>query len=72
MQGESGFDSILDLVRDLRVRCEFDRAFTLDTLRPYLREELAEFLGRTPHAATEYLSQCRARFKPYIESCHDE
>lgn len=43
MQGESGFDSILHLVRDLRVRCEFDRAFTLDTLRPYLREELAEF-----------------------------
>ena len=43
MQGESGFDSILRLVRDLRVRCEFDRAFTLDTLRPYLREELAEF-----------------------------
>jgi MazG family protein len=43
MQGESGFVGILDLVRDLRVRCEFDRAFTLDTLRPYLREELAEF-----------------------------
>jgi len=43
MQGESGFGGILDLVRDLRVRCEFDRAFTLDTLRPYLREELAEF-----------------------------
>jgi len=43
MQGESGFDGILNLVRDLRVRCEFDRAFTLDTLRPYLREELAEF-----------------------------
>jgi MazG family protein len=43
MQGESGFGGILNLVRDLRVRCEFDRAFTLDTLRPYLREELAEF-----------------------------
>lgn len=43
MQGESGFDAILALVRDLRQRCEFDRALTLDTLRPYLREELAEF-----------------------------
>lgn len=38
----------------------------------WTRDELAEFLGRTPHAATEYLSQCRAKFKPYIERCHDE
>src|SRR3954464_5871358 len=43
MQGESGFEGILELVRDLRQRCDFDRALTLDTLRPYLREELAEF-----------------------------
>ncbi|MFI5207333.1 MAG: MazG family protein [Gemmatimonadales bacterium] len=31
------------MVRDLRQRCDFDRALTLETLRPYLREELAEF-----------------------------
>jgi MazG family protein len=43
MQGDSGFGAILALVRDLRVRCDFDRALTLETLRPYLREELAEF-----------------------------
>ncbi|HEY2805043.1 MAG TPA: MazG family protein [Gemmatimonadales bacterium] len=43
MQGDSGFGDILELVRDLRKRCDFDRALTLDTLRPYLREELAEF-----------------------------
>jgi len=43
MQGESGFDDIVALVRDLRQRCDFDRALTLETLRPYLREELAEF-----------------------------
>ena len=43
MQGESGFEAILDLVRDLRQRCDFDRALTLETLRPYLREELADF-----------------------------
>lgn len=43
MQQDNGFGDILQLVRDLRVRCDFDRAFTLDTLRPYLREELAEF-----------------------------
>jgi MazG family protein len=43
MQGDSGFGDILALVRDLRRRCDFDRALTLETLRPYLREELAEF-----------------------------
>jgi MazG family protein len=43
MQGDTGFGAILALVRDLRVRCDFDRALTLETLRPYLREELAEF-----------------------------
>lgn len=43
MQEDNGFGDILTLVRDLRVRCDFDRALTLDSLRPYLREELAEF-----------------------------
>lgn len=43
MQGDNGFGDIVALVRDLRVRCDFDRALTLDTLRPYLREEVAEF-----------------------------
>ena len=42
----------------------------LTAVEGWTREELAEFLGRTPHAATEYLSQCRAKFKPYIESCN--
>lgn len=43
MQGDNGFGDILTLVKDLRRRCDFDRALTLDSLRPYLREELAEF-----------------------------
>ncbi len=43
MQGDNGFGDILALVKDLRLRCDFDRALTLDSLRPYLREELAEF-----------------------------
>lgn len=43
MQEDNGFGDILNLVRDLRVRCDFDRALTRETLRPYLREELAEF-----------------------------
>jgi MazG family protein len=43
MQADKGFGDILELVRDLRVRCDFDRALTRETLRPYLREEVAEF-----------------------------
>ncbi len=49
MQEDNGFGDILDLVRDLRVRCDFDRALTLETLRPYLREELAEFEEAQDH-----------------------
>lgn len=49
MQGDSGFGDIVALVRDLRQRCDFDRALTLDTLRPYLREELAEFEEALDH-----------------------
>jgi RNA polymerase sigma-70 factor, ECF subfamily len=35
----------------------------------WTREELAEHLGRSTHAATEYLSQCKAKFRPYVEKC---
>ena len=49
MQGATGFGDILALVRDLRQRCDFDRALTLETLRPYLREELAEFEEAQDH-----------------------
>ena len=43
----------------------------LAAVEGWTRDELAQFLGRTPHAATEYLSQCRAKLKPYIAGCHD-
>lgn len=36
------------------------------------RDELARFLGRSTRAATEYLSQCKAKFKGYVRHCHDE
>jgi len=49
MQGATGFGDILALVRDLRRRCDFDRALTLETLRPYLREELAELEDAQDH-----------------------
>jgi RNA polymerase sigma-70 factor, ECF subfamily len=37
----------------------------------WTREELAEHLGRSTHAATEYLSQCKAKFRPYVEKCRE-
>ncbi|MGA2384216.1 MAG: nucleoside triphosphate pyrophosphohydrolase [Gemmatimonadales bacterium] len=42
MQDDSTFGGALDLVRDLRKRCDWDRVQTRETLRPYLREEVAE------------------------------
>ena len=34
-------------------------------------EEVAAFLGRTPGAAREYLSQCRKRLRPFLERCRE-
>jgi MazG family protein len=42
MQDDPSFGTCLDLVRDLRRRCDWDRVQTRETLRPYLREEVAE------------------------------
>jgi RNA polymerase sigma factor (sigma-70 family) len=38
----------------------------------WTREELAAHLGRTVHAATVYLAQCKAKLKPFIQNCFDE
>jgi MazG family protein len=42
MEDESTFGEVYALVRDLRRRCDWDRAQTPLSLRPYLREEVAE------------------------------
>lgn len=42
MQGDSALGRALALVRDLRLRCPWDRAQTPQTLRPYLVEEALE------------------------------
>lgn len=42
MQAKSALDRAIDLVRDLRARCPWDAAQTVDTLRPYLLEETHE------------------------------
>jgi RNA polymerase sigma-70 factor (ECF subfamily) len=45
------------------------QAIYLAVVEGWTRDELATYLGRTPHAATEYLSQCKARLRPFIEDC---
>jgi len=42
MEDETAVADVYSLVRDLRRRCDWDRAQTPETLRPYLREEVAE------------------------------
>ncbi len=42
MQENSALGRAMDLVRDLRARCPWDRAQTRETLRPYLVEEALE------------------------------
>jgi nucleoside triphosphate diphosphatase len=54
MQESSAVGRIVDLVRDLRARCPWDRAQTPQTLRPYLIEEVFELdhaLGEADAAA---------------------
>lgn len=42
MQDDTRLEDALDLMRDLRARCEWDRAQTHESLRPYLIEEAHE------------------------------
>jgi MazG family protein len=42
MQDKSALARAMDMVRDLRRRCSWDRAQTRETLRPYLVEEVLE------------------------------
>jgi ATP diphosphatase len=54
MQEPSALGRVVDLVRDLRARCPWDRAQTPQTLRPYLIEEVFELdhaLGENDPAA---------------------
>jgi MazG family protein len=42
MQDDSALDRAVAMVKDLRIRCAWDRVQTRDTLRPYLIEEAHE------------------------------
>lgn len=58
MQPKATLEDTLDLMRDLRARCEWDAAQTHESLRPYLIEEAAELdealrLGEDAHIREE-------------------
>src|ERR1041384_924011 len=42
MQEKSALGRAMEMVRDLRARCPWDRVQTRETLRPYLTEEVRE------------------------------
>ena len=42
MQENSALGRAVAMVRDLRIRCSWDRVQTRETLRPYLIEEVHE------------------------------
>ena len=42
MQRKAGLSEALDLMKDLRQRCDWDAAQTHESLRPYLIEEAYE------------------------------
>ena len=46
-------------------------AVYLSVVEDYSTEQLAQALGRTAHAAAEYLSQSKARLRPYIKDCDE-
>jgi RNA polymerase sigma factor (sigma-70 family) len=50
-----------------------DRAHVLSlvAIEEWEIADVAELLGRTAGATREYISQCRKRFRPYLETCRD-
>jgi MazG family protein len=59
MQAKPTLEDALALMRDLRARCEWDRAQTHESLRPYLIEEAHELDDAIRRAATEGPAQMR-------------
>jgi MazG family protein len=58
MQDKSALERAMEMVRDLRRRCAWDRAQTRETLRPYLVEEVLELdhalaVGAAPEIQAE-------------------
>lgn len=59
------------LQRFAREHPERADALRLVHLERWTGEQLAAYLGRTPGATREFLSQCRRVFRPFIEPCRE-
>ena len=57
MQDKPPLERVMDLVKDLRVRCPWDRVQTRETLRPYLVEEVLELDRHKSRSGVE--KQCQ-------------
>lgn len=57
MQEKSALGRAMAMVRDLRIRCDWDRAQTRETLRPYLIEEVHELDSAIAAADAEAIRQ---------------
>lgn len=57
MDDRSAFDDALSLMRDLRLRCDWDAAQTHDSLRPYLIEEAYELDEAIASGANERIRE---------------
>ena len=57
MQDKPPLERVMDLVKDLRVRCPWDRVQTRQTLRPYLVEEVLELDQAIAHDDREAIRE---------------
>jgi RNA polymerase sigma-70 factor (ECF subfamily) len=46
-------------------------SLTLATVEGWSMNDIAAFLGRSPGATREYVSQCRKLLRPFLEHCRD-
>ena len=63
MQDRSALGRVMEVVRDLRLRCSWDRVQTRETLRPYLREQDPVLV-----AGTDGVYRCHTIFN-CIDAC---
>jgi RNA polymerase sigma-70 factor (ECF subfamily) len=53
------------------VHPERAESLTLATVEGWSMNDIAAFLGRSPGATREYVSQCRKLLRPFLEHCRD-
>jgi len=71
------FYSLHDCIREAfhrfaKVHEEKSEALRRAAIEGWSTVELANFLGRSPGATREFISQCRKSFKPYAQVCKED